>query len=72
MTAPWLIRVASHPRHGGGHLARCTVLAEALRETGAARKRLISDFIAAPTANSGVGAADAIISFLAGGGSRHD
>ncbi len=35
MSAPWLIRVASHPRHGGGHLARCRVLAAALREAGA-------------------------------------
>ena len=26
----WAFRVASHPRHGGGHLARCTVLADAL------------------------------------------
>ena len=41
-------------------------------ERAAARKRLISDFIAAPTANSGVSAADAIMSFLAGRGLRRD
>lgn len=27
----WLFRVASLPRHGGGHLARCTALAAAVR-----------------------------------------
>jgi len=30
----WLIRVAAQPRHGGGHLARCTVLANALAAYG--------------------------------------
>lgn len=32
MTRSWLLRVASHPRHGGGHLARTRVLAAALRD----------------------------------------
>lgn len=31
----WLVRVASHPRHGGGHVARCAVLASALADAGA-------------------------------------
>lgn len=31
----WLIRVASHRRHGGGHVARCAVLASALVDAGA-------------------------------------
>lgn len=31
----WLIRVASHRRHGGGHVARCLVLASALVDAGA-------------------------------------
>jgi len=31
----WLIRVASHRRHGGGHVARCAVLASALVDVGA-------------------------------------
>lgn len=35
MTARWLIRVASHSRHGGGHLARCTALAAAMETAGA-------------------------------------
>lgn len=30
----WLIRVASHHRHGGGHVARCSVLASALVDAG--------------------------------------
>lgn len=34
MTASWLLRVASHPRHGGGHVARSGVLAEALAARG--------------------------------------
>ncbi|MGB0630059.1 MAG: hypothetical protein ACPGRZ_05135 [Alphaproteobacteria bacterium] len=35
MRQRWLVRVASHPRHGGGHVARCTVLAAALVDAGA-------------------------------------
>ncbi|MEK9662658.1 MAG: hypothetical protein VW644_13165, partial [Alphaproteobacteria bacterium] len=35
MDQRWLIRVASHRRHGGGHFARCAVLASALAEAGA-------------------------------------
>ena len=35
MDQHWLIRVASHRRHGGGHVARCTVLASALIDAGA-------------------------------------
>jgi UDP-2,4-diacetamido-2,4,6-trideoxy-beta-L-altropyranose hydrolase len=31
----WVFRVASHARHGGGHLARCIVLADALLELNA-------------------------------------
>jgi UDP-2,4-diacetamido-2,4,6-trideoxy-beta-L-altropyranose hydrolase len=31
----WLIRVASHRRHGGGHVARCATLASALAGAGA-------------------------------------
>ena len=31
----WLIRVASHRRHGGGHVARCAVLVSALVDAGA-------------------------------------
>lgn len=30
MNAPWILRVASHPRHGGGHLSRMCVLGRAL------------------------------------------
>lgn len=34
-TPDWVVRVASHPRHGGGHLARSSVLARALMDAGA-------------------------------------
>ncbi len=32
MSEDWTLRIASHPRHGGGHVSRSLVLAEALRE----------------------------------------
>lgn len=35
MTQRWLIRVASHTRHGGGHVARCGNLGSALARVGA-------------------------------------
>ena len=35
MTQRWLIRVASHARHGGGHVSRCGCLARALADAGA-------------------------------------
>ncbi|MBR44957.1 MAG: hypothetical protein CMM31_00410 [Rhodospirillaceae bacterium] len=35
VTGRWLIRVASHARHGGGHVSRCGALAMALAEAGA-------------------------------------
>ncbi|MDP6953004.1 MAG: hypothetical protein QGF53_09630 [Alphaproteobacteria bacterium] len=44
----------------------------AWRERAAARKRLISDFIAAPIANGGRSAADAVVSFLEQRGARDD
>ncbi len=34
LTKRWLFRVSSHLRHGRGHVARCTVLAEEMREKG--------------------------------------
>lgn len=35
MEQRWLVRVASHRRHGGGHVSRCAVLASALVDAGA-------------------------------------
>lgn len=35
MTQRWLLRVASHTRHGGGHVARCGILGRALSDAGA-------------------------------------
>ena len=34
MSARWLFRIASHARHGGGHVSRAAVLARALKEAG--------------------------------------
>lgn len=39
----WALRVASHTRHGGGHLARAIVLAEALKASGETAVLLLDD-----------------------------